>query len=265
MPTISTLIVDDETEARRGLRALLHEDGDIDVVAECRDGREAVDAILLHRPQLVFLDVQMPRLDGFEVVRSVQETCLPLVIFTTAYDRYALQAFDVHAVDYLLKPFSNRRFRQALQQAKEQVQHEQALDALNERLRHLIERLDRPPRRAASPQTHLRRLAVKQQERVTFVDVEDIDWIEAADNYVCLHVGEHSHLVRATLSQMEEALDPERFLRIHRSRIVNVDRIREMHPLGSGDCLLVLDDGTELTSSRTYGDRRREVLDPLSG
>ncbi len=258
MPTIRTLIADDESVAREGLRKLLQQESDLSIVAECADGREAAQAIQELQPDLVFMDVQMPGMNGFEALMAVDMDELPVIIFVTAYDQYALRAFEVHAVDYLLKPFTNRRLQDALQQARQHLKNDHMAE-LNEQIEHLLDRLgDRPQPVEAS--TYTQRIPVRKRRQVRFINVDNIDWMEAADNYVCLHVGEATHLVRSTLTEMEERLHPEQFLRIHRSRIVNVERIREIHPRGSGDCVLILDDGTELVSSRTYSDRRNEVL-----
>lgn len=256
MTAIRTLIADDEAVAREGLRDLLQQEPDIDLVAECTDGPEVVAAIQALEPELVFLDVQMPGMNGFEALRAVDAETLPVIIFVTAYDRYALRAFDVHAVDYLLKPFTDRRFQEALDQARTHLENEKVA-ALHEQVTELLHQLDAQAPPSAS---YLQRIPVKRRRRVSFIDVADIDWMEATDNYVTLHVDDQTHLVRATLREMEEQLDPEQFLRIHRSYIVNVERIREVHPRGSGDCLLVLADGTELLSSRTYSARRKELL-----
>lgn len=258
MDTIQTLIVDDEAVAREGLRKMLEAESDIELVGECADGREAAEAIQTVQPDLVFMDVQMPGMNGFEALMAVDETDLPVIIFVTAYDQYALRAFEVHAVDYLLKPFTNRRLQDALQQARHHLENSRTAE-LNEQINTLLERLD-PQSRPAGNDPYVQRIPVRKRRRVQFIDVDTIDWMEAADNYVSLHVGDQNHLVRATLTEMEDKLDPKQFLRIHRSRIVNVDRIRELHPRGSGDCLIVLDDGTELLSSRTYSDRRKEAL-----
>lgn len=258
MPIIRTLIADDEAVAREGLRKMLQQEPDLDIIAECADGREAAEAIQELEPDLVFMDVQMPGMNGFEALMAVEMDEFPIIIFVTAYDQYALRAFEVHAVDYLVKPFTNRRLQEAVQQARQHLEKDRVAE-LNQQIEDLLDRLDAPPRGKA-PSSYVQRIPVRKRRRVRFIDVGDIDWLEAADNYVNLHVGDASHLVRSTLSEMEERLDPEQFLRIHRSRIVNIDRIREVHPRGSGDCLLVLDDGTELLSSRTYSDRRNEVL-----
>lgn len=262
MARIRTLIVDNEAEARRGLRLLLDKDPDIEVVGECADGQAALRAIESQPLDLVFLDVQMPKLSGFEVLQNVAVEPLPFIVFVTAYDRYAVQAFEVHAVDYLLKPFSNRRFQQALSQAKTQIRNETSVSTLNDRLDQLLDRLGTAPRAlvAEAEAEYLERIACKEGGKIAFIEAEAVDWIEAADNYVALHVGPKTHLVRATLSEMEEKLDPRRFLRIHRSRIVNVERVREMLPQSSGDCVLVLENGTRLNSSRTYSPQRRRVF-----
>lgn len=256
MPSIRTLIADDEAVAREGLRKLLQQEPDIDIVAECANGREAADTIRAVTPDLVFMDVQMPGLNGFEALTEAGIETIPVIIFVTAYDQYALRAFDVHAVDYLLKPFTNKRLQEALDHARQRLQRNQVTE-LNEQIVSLLNRLDDAQ---PDPAPYPRRIPVRNRRRVHFIDVDDIDWMEAADNYVCLHVGDQTHLIRATLTEMEERLDPDRFLRIHRSRIVNIDRIREVHPRGSGDCALILHDGTELLSSRTYSDRRHDVL-----
>ncbi len=264
MSSIRTLIVDDEPEARQGLRILLENDDQIALVGECRDGHEAVETIDSERPDLVLLDVHMPDLNGFDVLRKLSLDAMPVVIFVTAYDQYSLKAFEVHAIDYILKPFTNRRFREAIDLAKEKIRSQKDLSVLAERMNALLARFeDQPGRLPVSEEPYLQRIAVKEGERIRFLDVESIDWIEAADNYICLHVQGKTFLLRSKLSDIEKRLDPNQFMRIHRSRIVHIDRIREMQPLGSGDCILVLKDGTELTSSRTYRDKRRQLLNPL--
>jgi two-component system LytT family response regulator len=265
MATIRTLIVDDEPEARLGLRALLEHDEQISLIGECGDGLEAVQTIEKQQPDLVLLDVQMPGLNGFGVLKKLDAETLPVVIFVTAYDQYSLRAFEVHAVDYLLKPFTNRRFHEAIDQAKQKIRSQKDLTKLAERMNALLARFEekQPRMPNSSVNDYLTRIAVKEGERITFLNVDLIDWIEAADNYICLHVGSKSYLLRSKLGDIEKQLDPNHFLRIHRSRIVNIDRIHEMQPQGSGDCVLVLRDGTELTSSRTYREQRRRLLNPL--
>ena len=197
-------------------------------------------------PDLVFLDVQMPVLDGFAVLEAVGATQMPVVIFVTAYDQYALQAFDVHALDYLLKPFDRERFQNALDRARVHLRH-QGLDALSHRLQALLDQAH-----LAKKTTYLKRLAVKTGGQVFFLNVEEIDWIEAAGNCAGLHIKQKMHLIRETMSDLEARLDPALFLRIHRSTIVNRDRIKTLKSLANGDYLLTLHDGTRLPSSRSY-------------
>jgi two-component system, LytTR family, response regulator len=252
MVKIRTLIVDDEPLARQRLRTLLESDPDITLVGECGDGREAVAALREQQPDLVFLDVQMPELDGFGVLRALNQERMPAVIFVTAHDRYALRAFEVHALDYLLKPFDKDRFRTALERAKAQVRREQGGD-VGQRLLDLL----RDVQESRKPQE---RLVVKSGSRVYFVRVEDIDWIEAAGNYVRLHVGKEDHLLRESMGGLEARLHSNRFLRIHRSTIANIERIRELQPSFHGDYVVILQDGTELTLSRGYRDKLQGLL-----
>jgi two-component system LytT family response regulator len=211
MAKIRTLIVDDEPLARRGIRAQLDEEADIEIVSECRNGLEAVAAIEEQSPDLVFLDVQMPELDGFGVLEAVGVDRMPVVIFVTAYDQYALRAFDVHALDYLLKPVDAERFASALQRARKQIEHHNVQD-LNQRLQRFLDDVQ-------AKQKFTERLVIKSGGRIFFLKVEEIDWIEAADNYVRLHVGRDSHLLRETMNHLEKRLDPDHFLRVHRSRV----------------------------------------------
>jgi len=248
-----TLIVDDEPLARERLRQLLAGEADIELVGECADGREAVAAIRETSPDLVFLDVQMPELTGFEVLEQVHGGRLPVIVFVTAHDQFALKAFEVHALDYLLKPFDRDRFQTALRRALDHIRRNQTGE-LDQRLSALLQDL-KPPARP------LDRLAVKSSGRVVLVRVDDIDWVEAADNYVELHVGAESHLHRETMADLEQMLPPARFMRISRSAIVNVDRIKELQPLFHGEYAVILRNGTRLTLSRSY----REKLDQLLG
>jgi two-component system LytT family response regulator len=248
---VRTLIVDDEPLARQRLRRLLEADPAVAIVGESADGLQALTDLRELRPDLVFLDVQMPGLDGFGVLQALDDLPLPVVIFVTAHDRYALKAFEVHALDYLLKPFDRDRFAAALERAKAQIQQGSAA-ALSERLRELLQTAPARPR----PE----RLVVKSGARIYFVRVDDIDWIEAAANYVRLHVGTEDHLLRESLSALEKRLDPARFVRIHRSTIVNLDRVRELQPVFHGDYVLILSDGKELAVSRTCRDRLKEAL-----
>ena len=242
--TIRAVIVDDEPLARRRIRSLLVEAGDVDVVAECANGREAIQAIEASPPDLLFLDIQMPEVDGFDVLRAIGVDHVPVVIFVTAYDQFALRAFEAHALDYLLKPFDDERFEAALQRARERIRQQQGGD-LDHRLRALLQEV-------RGDRGYLRRLAVPTGPRSVFVRTEEIDWIEAERNYVRLHVGGRTHLLRENLSRIESALDPAAFCRIHRYTIVNVDRIQAVESLFGGEYLVVLHDGTRLTSGRSY-------------
>jgi two-component system LytT family response regulator len=251
MPKIRVLIVDDEPIARRGIRLQLKGEPEIEIVGECADGMEAVAAIKTKSPDLVFLDVQMPEMDGFEVIEAVGVERMPRVIFVTAYDQYTLRAFEVHALDYLLKPFDRDRFVNALNHARSSLER-------GEFNRQLIRLLD--DRLAA--RKPLERLVIKSGGRIYFLNVEEVDWIEAADNYVELHVGRESHLLRETISGLAARLDPGRFLRIRHSTIVNIERVKELRPLFRGEYVIVLQDGTELTSSRRYRKNLDAILTP---
>ena len=252
MKKLRTLIVDDEPLARERLASLLSAEQDIEVVRQCRDGEEAVTAIQQLTPDLVFLDVQMPALNGFEVIEAVGGEKMPLVIFVTAYDQHALRAFQVRALDYLLKPFDRERFKEALQRARQHIQRDETGD-LGRRLLALVKDLRRD-----QPKTD--RLVVKSGGRLFFLRADEIDWIEASGNYVRLHVGTSSHLLRETMNSIEARLDPEKFFRIHRSRIVNMERIQEMQPWLNGEYAVVLRTGTRLTLSRGYREKLQERL-----
>ena len=252
MKKLRTVIVDDEPLARERLASLLSAEQDIEVIAQCRDGEEAVTAIDQHSPDLVFLDVQMPGLNGFEVIDAVGAEKMPLVIFVTAYDQHALRAFQVRALDYLLKPFDRERFVEALQRARTHIQRDETGD-LGRRLLALVKDLRRD-----QPKTD--RLVVKSGGRLFFLRTDEIDWVEAAGNYVRLHVGQTSHLLRETMNAIEGRLDPEKFFRIHRSRIVNMERIQEMQPWLNGEYAVVLRTGTRLTLSRGYREKLQERL-----
>jgi two-component system LytT family response regulator len=260
---VRALVVDDEPLARAGMRGLLADDPDVALVGECANGREAVAAIRAHAPDLVLLDVQMPEVDGFAVVREIGVDRMPVVVFVTAFDQYALRAFDAQALDYLLKPFSDERFHQALGRAKAQVR-QRRLGALSGQLAALLgvaagapaapAPLPAPsPAAEPAPAT---RLEVRLGDRRRFVAVADIDWIEASDYYVRLHAGGRSHLLRETLQELEARLDPRRFVRAHRSAMVAVDRVAELRADGAGRPVLVLRDGTRVPVSRS---RREQV------
>ncbi len=254
MTAIRTIIVDDEPLARDKLRGFLdHEEG-LEVVGECGDGKTAVVEIEKLRPDLVFLDVQMPELDGIEVIENLDLDPMPLVVFTTAFDEYAVEAFRVHAVDYLLKPFDRKRFREAMTQVRAVVQRQQ-VDAIRDQLQALL--VDIEDKRAKS---YRDRVVIKSAGRVVFLKVEEIDWIDAAGNYVRIHTKGDSHLLRETMSRLETRLDPSTFLRIHRSTIVNIERIKELQQQFHGDYLVVLRSGQRLTLSRSYRDKLQELL-----
>lgn len=251
---IRTIIVDDEPLAREKTRRYLESEADVEVIEECRDGKEALEQIERLRPDLVFLDVQMPELDGFEVLESLDPEVIPAIVFVTAFDQYAIRAFDVHAVDYLLKPFDQQRFAAAMERAREVLVQPQAT-GMEQHLRLLLDEVRQG--RPSFPE----RLVVKSSGRVVFIRVEHIDWIDAAGNYVKLNLhGGESHLLRETMAGLEKRLDPQKFLRIHRSTIVNVERILELQQQFHGDYLVVLEDGQRLTLSRSYRERLQELI-----
>ena len=251
MSRIRVLIVDDEPIARRGVRLQLKGDPEVEIIGECANGMEAIAAIQAKSPDLVFLDVQMPEMDGFEVIEAVGVERMPRVIFVPAYDQYTLRAFEVHALDYLLKPFDRERFLKALNHARSSLER-------GEFNRQLVRLLD--DRLAA--RKPLERLVIKSGGRIYFLNVDEVDWIEAADNYVELHVGRESHLLRETVSGLAARLDPGQFMRIRHSTIVNLERVKELRPLFRGEYLIVLRDGTELNSSRRYRKNLDAILAP---
>lgn len=250
MSTVRVLIVDDEPLVRRGLVSLLAEEPGIEVIGEARSGTEAVTQIRNTRPDLVFLDVQMPGLDGLGVLSTLEPDERPAVVFVTAFDQYAVRAFDLHAVDYLLKPFDDERFRTALARVRSRLQAG-AVTREREALNALLAELRGTP---AGPD----RLAVREQGQIVLVPVDEIDWIEAADNYVRLHRGKQYHLLRESLNRLEETLDRRRFARIHRSAMVNLARVRALEPAPGGEYDVILTDGRRLTLSRGYRDRFQE-------
>ncbi len=243
---IRTVIVDDESLGRERMRQLLQGEPEIEIAGECGDGRAAVEMIRDLVPDLVFLDVQMPELDGFGVLAALGPEPLPVVVFVTAHDQFALRAFEVHAIDYLLKPFDRERFRKALDRALNEVRS-RAGGGLDQRLTALLKEI----KPAAKP---VDRLAVKTGDRVLLIKVAELDWIKAADNYVELHRGRETHLLRETLNALEARLPAEDFVRISRSVIVNRERVRELKPLFSGEYTVTLENGTELGLSRGYRD-----------
>ncbi len=270
MTLLRVLIVDDEAFARQRLRRLLTEQLDVEVVGEAANGREAIALITTHDPDVVLLDVQMPRVDGFGVLRGLDGPA-PLVIFVTAFDEHAVSAFNVHAFDYILKPVDPARFTDAIESARAQI----AQSTIAERHAKLVAFLDASPgaparelaAASAEPalaggRAPLDRLLVKEEGKMYFVPVTEIDWIEAFGNYARLHTGPRVHLIRETMATLERALDVRRFARIHRSTIVNLDRVRQMDLWGSGDYMVRLADGTQLKLSRWYRDRLEARLRP---
>jgi two-component system, LytTR family, response regulator len=252
MERIRILIVDDESPARAKLRRLVSTEPDVEVAGEAGNGHEAIEAIGRLQPDLVFLDVQMPGFDGFEVVEAIGTEQMPVTVFASAFDQYALRAFEAHALDYLLKPFDAERFRQMLERARTQVRQRRS-GAIDRRLLDML-RETRPTSK------YLDRIMIRKRTMSVLVRAREIDWIEAADNYVELHVGKETHLMRVTMGWIQERLDPELFVRIHRSCILNVDRIQKMEPLFQGEYQFTLRDGTKLTSSRGYRDQLREFF-----
>jgi len=245
--TIRAAIVDDEPLARRRIRNLLLEAPDVDIIAECANGKDAIETLDASPPDLLFLDIQMPEIDGFDVLQALGVGRVPAVIFVTAYDQFALRAFEAQALDYLLKPFDDERFAAALQRARERIRQQLGGD-LDRRLQALLENV-------RGDKGYLRRLVVPSGHRNIFVRTEHIDWIEAERNYIRLHVdgrGGRAYLLRENLTRIASALDPAMFCRIHRSTIVNVERIQSVEPLFHGEYLVVLQDGTKLTSGRSY-------------
>lgn len=241
------LIIDDEPLARDRIREMLKNDCQTQIIGEARTGREAVEAITAQAPDIVFLDVQMPDMDGFEVLKRLNPERLPIIIFVTAYDQYALRAFDVHALDYLLKPFDRKRFARSLVRAKDQVNRPQN-DPHEERIIRLLQELQTERR-------YLERVAIKTGEKIMFVRTEELDSIEAEGNYVRLHVAVSSYLLRETINSFEAQIDPRTFVRIHRSTIVNINRVKELQAWARGEYRVVLHNGRCYTLSRGYRER----------
>ncbi|HJQ31921.1 MAG TPA: LytTR family DNA-binding domain-containing protein [Pyrinomonadaceae bacterium] len=250
---IRVLVVDDEPLAREKIRGMAADDAELRVVGECSNGAEAIEAIQTLRPDLILLDVQMPEVGGFAVLEALKDEGLPPVIFITAYDHYAVRAFEFHALDYLLKPFDRERFRAAIERAKRQIRREKNGAGLDERIIALLEQMREQPR-------YTERLVVKTGGRVFFLNADEIDWVEAEGNYVSIHAGKKSYLLRETISGLETQLDPRHFVRIHRSAVVNINRIKELQPWSHGEYHVILHDGTQLTLSRSYRDNLQSAL-----
>ncbi|HLM62578.1 MAG TPA: LytTR family DNA-binding domain-containing protein [Pyrinomonadaceae bacterium] len=264
---IRVLIVDDEPLALRALRAMLSADAEVEIIAECDDGRQAITIIRDRSPNIVFLDVQMSGMNGFDVVREIGIENMPLTIFVTAYDKYAVQAFEARALDYLLKPFDHERFEEALNRAKNSFR-QQKLGKMNENLLTVLKDMNVSPSKlspplgekinALSPAEPLERLVIKSGGRIYFLKTEEIDWIAATGDYVELHAGNKTHLMREMIGNLQPRLDSKKFLRIHRSIIVNIERIKEIQPLFKGEYIITLSSGIQLKSSRGY---RSELLE----
>ncbi|HEY0023353.1 MAG TPA: LytTR family DNA-binding domain-containing protein [Longimicrobium sp.] len=270
MMTVRTLVVDDEPLAREGIRLRLAREAGFEVVGECANGLEAVEAIHDHAPDVVFLDVQMPGLNGFEVLEEIDPRQAPVVVFVTAYDEYALRAFEAHALDYVLKPFDDDRFAATLRRVRERVAERHA-GRVGERLSGLMAELGlgsgarggavAGDEDAGEARCYAERLVVRDGARIAFVPVAELDRVEADGDYVRLFCGARQHLIRRTMAQMEARLDPARFVRIHRSAIVAVDRIRELRPSFRGEYAVLLHDGTRLNLSRGYRRRLQHLID----
>ncbi len=249
MSQVRVLIVDDEPLARQRIRVLLTAEDDVVVVGESENGRQAVDGIRRLRPDVVFLDVQMPELNGFQVIEEIGVERLPLIVFVTAYDEHAVRAFEVNALDYLLKPFDAARLAATLNRIRRELTLDRVGDSdLRDRMTRVLEQVGARPMRAS-------RLHIHTEGGVTFLPTEEIRWIEAAGNYVRVHTAGATHLLRRTLTSLQDDLDPEEFIRIHRSTIVNVSRVMEVQPAFHGDAVAILDDGSELPVSRSYRSR----------
>ncbi|TAL03547.1 MAG: response regulator transcription factor [Verrucomicrobia bacterium] len=247
MMKIRALIVDDQLIAREAIRRMLTTENDIEVVALSTTGQEALEAIKTHSPDLVFLDVRLPDMDGFSVLAELPQQRLPVIVFVTANDEFALQAFDVHALDYVVKPISPERLQRALQRAREHLQQRRGGN-MDQRLGALLRDLKTSPRQTD-------RLAVKSSGKVVFLRLADIDWVESADNYVKLHVGSESHMLRETMNALEQRMPADRFIRISRSALVNVEKIKELHPMFHGEYVVVLTNGTRVNLTRSYRDK----------
>lgn len=251
--TIRAVVADDEPMGRQRLVRLLQAEADVEVVAACESGDQVLDAIRSNAPDVAFLDIQMPGLDGFAVVAALQGEDVPAIVFVTAHDQYAVRAFEVHAFDYLLKPVDDERLRRALGRLRERERSATPAADTSERMLALLERLHARER-------GLERLVVRTQERAFFLKTETIDWIEAAGKQVQLHVGKTIHSIRASMANLEQELDPARFVRISRSAIVNIDRIQEIQPWFQGDHVVILQDRTRLTSTRGYRENLQRLL-----
>ena len=249
---IRTVVVDDEPLARKRLDKLLQEDEEIEVLKFCANGQEAINAIENENPDLLFLDIQMPEINGFEVLQNIEQDKVPLVIFVTAYDEYAIKAFDVHALDYIMKPFKRERFHESLKRAKNTIKRDDKAE-ISGKIEHLLDYLDD----SGGP---LSRILVKSSGRYFFLKAADIDWIESSGNYVRIHSGGKNYLIRETMKNMEKKLDSDTFFRIHRSTIINVEKVKELEQWFHGDYQVIMYNDHKLTMSRNY----KEILEKFS-
>jgi two-component system LytT family response regulator len=256
IPVIRTVIADDEHLARRKLRVLLDSEPGVQVVAECQDGQQTVNATQTHRPDLLLIDIRMPDMDGFQVLKQIAPDEMPVVVFTTAYDQFAIRAFEAHALDYLLKPFDGERLHHAVERARAELLkfHDRDLTC---RILDLLAKNMEPKMESKQGDD---RMVIRAGGKVVFLDVKEIDWIEAAANYVRLNVGKDSYLLREGIGSISERLDPDRFVRIHRSVIVNVRKIKELQPCESGEYIAVLRNGKELSCSRGYRTQLQRLI-----
>lgn len=249
---IKTIIVDDEELARERVRGFLGETDRFEIVAECANGKEAVESIYNYKPDLVFLDIQMPVMNGFEVIEQIKDE-LPLIIFVTAYDEYAIKAFEVNALDYLLKPFDRKRFHLSLERA-EKIIRESGEKELRAKIDSLLKQIDTEEKK------YTERFVVKQSGKISFVPADEIDYMEATGNYIKLATANGSHLIRETMNKIEKKLDPQNFIRVHRSFIVKVEMIKELKPYFNGEYVIILKSGKEIKSSKTYKNTINDIL-----
>jgi two-component system LytT family response regulator len=257
---LRVIIADDERLARKKLHILLESEPEVQVVAECEDGRQTISAIHAHLPDLLLLDIQMPDLDGFQVLNEVPPGEMPVVIFTSAYDQYAIRAFEAHALDYLLKPFDQERLHHSIERACSEVRKSGDRE-ITHRIMDLLSRVRSQTRSGPEPEG---RLVIRAKGRVIFLNLDEIDWVEAAANYVRLNVGKEAYFFRETISRIAERLNPNLFIRIHRSTIVNVRKIKELIPVNSGEYIVILKTGKELSCSRGYRAGLQSVIDKNS-
>lgn len=257
---VRTIIADDEPLARKKVHLLLDSEPEVSIVAECSDGKQTISAVKTCRPDLLLLDIQMPDLDGFQVLSEISSKEMPVVIFTSAYDQYAIRAFQAHALDYLLKPFDQDRLHQAIERARLELRkaHDRRI---THRILDLLSQVTSQTQPTSEPD---RRLVIKAKGRVVFLDLDEIDWVGAAANYVRLNVGKESYLLRETISRTSERLNPDHFIRVHRSTIVNVRKIKELIPVNSGEYVVVLKSGKELSCSRGYRRGLQRVIEQNS-